>query len=178
VDQYLGVVDALETDADEVQTDAFSAEYSREIGRAYHLKRELVELRRTVPPLAQPLRDLDERRVPGVDKEVAAYFRDVHDHLAQAAEHVTTLTELVDTALPVALAQTGVQQNRDLRRITAIAAMIAVPIAVPIAVVGAYGMNFDHMPELRWCLGYPMILLATVGVVALVFRALRGKGWL
>ncbi|GAB2882866.1 magnesium and cobalt transport protein CorA [Streptomyces deserti] len=174
VDQYLDVLDALETDADEVQTDAFSPDNTREIGRIYQLKRELVELRRTILPLGLPLRDLAERRVPGVDKEVAAYFRDVHDHLTQAAERLTTLTDLVDTALELALARTGVQQNHDMRRISAIAAMIAVPIAV----FGVYGMNFDHMPELRWYLGYPMVLLTTVGVVALVYRVFHGKEWL
>ncbi|WP_327725172.1 magnesium and cobalt transport protein CorA [Streptomyces europaeiscabiei] len=174
VDQYLDVVDALETDAEEVETDAFTPDGTREIGRIYQLKRELGELRRTVLPLAQPLRDLAERRVPGVDKEVAQYFRDVHDHLAQAAERVTTQTELVDTALSLALTQTGLQQNQDVRRISAIAAMIAVPIAV----FGVYGMNFDHMPELRWYFGYPMVLLTTVGVVALVYGTFRGKGWL
>jgi magnesium transporter len=79
VDQYLDVVTALETDADQVENDAFSPDVGHDIGRVYQLKRELLELRRTVAPLAQPLRDLAERRVPGVDREMAAYFRDVAD---------------------------------------------------------------------------------------------------
>jgi magnesium transporter len=79
VDQYLDVVTALETDADQVENDAFSPDVGYDVGRVYQLKRELLELRRTVAPLAQPLRDLAERRVPGVDREMAAYFRDVAD---------------------------------------------------------------------------------------------------
>ncbi|MEH0556085.1 magnesium and cobalt transport protein CorA [Streptomyces sp. B21-101] len=174
VDQYLDVVTALESDAEEVENDAFSPTAGHDVGRIYQLKRELVELRRTVTPLAAPLRDLSERRVPGVDRELAAYFRDVADHLAQAAERVTVLTELVDNALSMALAQTSVQQNHDMRRISAAAALIAVPVAV----AGVYGMNFDHMPELRGLFGYPAMLVATATLVTCVYLVFRRKKWL
>jgi len=174
VDQYLDVVTALEADADQVENDAFSPDVGHDVGRIYQLKRELLELRRTVAPLAQPLRDLAERRVPGVDREMAAYFRDVADHLAQAAERVAVLTELVDNALSMALAQTGVQQNHDMRRISAAAALIAVPVAV----AGVYGMNFDHMPELRQHFGYPVMLISTAVLVAVVYLVFRRKRWL
>jgi magnesium transporter len=72
------------------------------------------------------------------------------------------------------LAQVGVQQNEDMRRISAWVAIAAVPTAI----AGIYGMNFDHMPELHWLLGYPMVL----GLMALVctglFRAFKRSGWL
>ncbi|MCT9083901.1 magnesium and cobalt transport protein CorA [Streptomyces fulvoviolaceus] len=174
VDQYLDVVTALEADADDVENDAFSPDAGHDVGRIYQLKRELVELRRTVAPLAVPLRDLAERRVPGVDRELAAYFRNVADHLAQAAERVAVLTELVDNALSMALAQTSVQQNHDMRRISAAAALIAIPVAI----AGIYGMNFDHMPELRWLFGYPAMLIATSTLVTVVYLVFRKKRWL
>ncbi|WP_329281823.1 magnesium and cobalt transport protein CorA [Streptomyces sp. NBC_01451] len=125
VDQYLDVVTALETDADEIENDAYSPDTGHDIGRIYQLKRELVELKRTVVPLARPVRGLAVRRVPGVDRELTAYFRDVADHLTQAAERLTALTELVDNTLTMALAQTGLRQNHDMRRISA-AALIAI----------------------------------------------------
>ncbi|GHA44740.1 magnesium and cobalt transport protein CorA [Streptomyces purpurascens] len=174
VDQYLDVVAALEADADQVEFDAFSPDARHDVGRVYQLKRELLELRRTVAPLAQPLADLAERRVPGVDRQIAAYFRDVADHLAQAAERVTVLTELVDNALSMALAQTSVQQNHDVRRISAAAALIAIPVAI----AAVYGMNFDHMPELERLLGYPAMLIITAALVTLVYLVFRRKRWL
>ncbi|MFH8771959.1 magnesium and cobalt transport protein CorA [Streptomyces sp. NPDC017958] len=174
VDQYLDVLTALEADAEEVESDAFSPDVGHDVGRIYQLKRELVELKRTVAPLAQPLRDLAERRVPGVDRELAAYFRDVADHLAQATERVAVLTELTDNALSMALAQTSVQQNHDMRRISALAALIAIPVMI----AGIYGMNFDHMPELRWLFGYPTMLIATAAIVSLVYVVFRKKHWL
>ncbi|MGW7407357.1 magnesium and cobalt transport protein CorA [Streptomyces sp. NPDC054833] len=174
VDQYLDVVTALETDADEIENDAFSPDITHDVGRTYQLKRELLELRRTVVPLAQPLRDLAERRVPGVDKGLAPYFHDVADHLAQAAERVNALTELVDNALSMALAQTGIQQNHDMRRISAVAALIAVPVMI----AGIYGMNFDHMPELRWRFGYPLVLGVIAVACFLLHRGFKRNGWL
>ncbi|QQM45642.1 CorA family divalent cation transporter [Streptomyces liliifuscus] len=90
--------------------------------------------------------------------------------------HAPTADQLqvvaVDNALTMALARTSVRQNHDMRRISAAAALIAVPIA------GVYGMNFDHMPELRWLFGYPAMLVTTATLVTSVYRVFRKKRWL
>jgi magnesium transporter len=141
VDQYLDVVTALEADADEVANDAFSLDAGHDVRRIYQLKRELVELRRTVVPL----RDLAGRRVPGVDKVLAVYFQDIADlpQLSASLEPRSpplrpqnaspSLTELVDNALTVALAQTSLQQNLDMLRISAAAALIAIQSPSPVS---------------------------------------------
>ncbi|MEU0392646.1 magnesium and cobalt transport protein CorA [Streptomyces sp. NPDC006208] len=174
VDQYLEVVQAVETDVEEVEAQAFSPEPTHDVARIYQLKRELLELRRAVAPLSQPLYRLSEGRLPGIDTDIAAYLRDVHDHLGQACERIATLMELVDTSLTLTLAQTSVRQSHDVRRISAIAAIIAVPIMI----FGVYGMNFDHMPELVRPLGYPIALLVTAAVCAVVYWAFHRKHWL
>ncbi|MFF3577631.1 magnesium and cobalt transport protein CorA [Streptomyces mirabilis] len=174
VDQYLEVVTAVETDVDEAEGSTFAPQQAHDIRRIYQLKRELLQLRRAVAPLAGPMRELAEGRLPGVDKDIATYLRDVSDHLTQAAERITTLCEVTDTALSLALAQTGVQQNSDMRRISAIGALIAVPIGI----VGVYGMNFKHMPELHWTFGYPLVILGIIVICTVIYRAFRRNGWL
>jgi magnesium transporter len=67
-----------------------------------------------------------------------------------------------------------VAQNEDMRKITAWAAIIAVPTMV----CGVYGMNFDHMPELRWTYGYPLVLGVMVIACFVVHRSFRRNGWL
>ncbi|MFD4231218.1 magnesium and cobalt transport protein CorA [Streptomyces sp. NPDC058545] len=174
VDQYLDVVTAVETDVDEAEGAPYAPQQAHDIRRVYRLKRELLELRRAVAPLVEPMLELAGGRLPGVDKDIARYLRDVHDHLTQAADRITALCEVTDTALFLVLAQTSVQQNSDMRRISAIAALIAAPIGI----VGVYGMNFDHMPELRWTFGYPLVIGAIIVVCAVIYRAFRRNGWL
>ncbi|GGK58359.1 magnesium transporter CorA [Streptomyces flaveus] len=175
VDDYLNVTDSVQADIDQVETDVFSANGARaDPGRIYQLKRELLELKRAVAPLNRPLMDLATRPIRVVDPEIQAYFRDVSDHLLRATEQIAAFDELLNSILQAHLAQVSVAQNEDMRKITAWAALIAVPTMV----CGVYGMNFEHMPELHWKLGYPM----TLGVIAtacfVLYRGFKRNGWL
>ncbi|MFJ5712831.1 magnesium/cobalt transporter CorA [Streptomyces sp. NPDC093105] len=175
VDDYLAVADAVQTDLDAIENTVFSTQADRgDAGRIYQLKRELLELRRAVAPLARPLTELATRPMPLVDPEIRAYFRDVTDHLARVTEQISSYDTLLDSVLQAHLAQVTVAQNEDMRKITAWAAIVAVPTMV----CGVYGMNFEHMPELRWTYGYPVVL----GVIAVacfaIHRGFRRNGWL
>ncbi|MGX1542468.1 magnesium and cobalt transport protein CorA [Streptomyces adustus] len=175
VDDYLHVADSMQSDIDQVETDVFSADGARtDPGRIYQLKRELLELKRAVVPLARPLLDLSDRPMRVVDAEIQAYFRDVSDHLLRATEQIASFDELLNSILQAHLAQVTVAQNEDMRKITAWAAVIAVPTMV----CGVYGMNFDHMPERHWQFGYPLVL-GVIAVACLVLhRGFRRNGWL
>ncbi|MFI1926385.1 MULTISPECIES: magnesium and cobalt transport protein CorA [unclassified Streptomyces] len=175
VDDYLNVIDSVQEDIDKVETDVFAANGARaDPGRIYQLKRELLELKRAVVPLGRPLLDLADRPVRVIDPEIQAYFRDVSDHLLRATEQIAAFDELLNSILQAHLAQVTVAQNEDMRKITAWAAVIAVPTMV----CGVYGMNFDHMPELHWRFGYPLV----VGVISVacwvLYRGFRRNGWL
>jgi len=174
-DQYAEVADAVEDDVDDVEAKVFSAEKSRNnVGRIYQLKRELLQLRRAVTPLEAPMRTLAERQVPLIPEVMRTYFRDVSDHVSRASEQVMANDELVTSILQAQLAKVSVSDNEDMRRISAWAAIIAVPTML----AGIYGMNFDHMPELNWVLGYPLVLLVMVVACTLLYRGFRRNGWL
>ncbi|NEY36860.1 magnesium transporter CorA [Streptomyces sp. PRKS01-65] len=175
VDDFLTVIDAVQEDIDEVETEVFTEHGARaDPGRIYQLKRELIELKRAVVPLGRPLEELAVRPSRVIDPEIQAYFRDVCDHLLRAVEQIASFDELLNSILQAHLAQVTVAQNEDMRKITAWAAIVAVPTMV----CGMYGMNFDHMPELGWRYGYAMV----VGVIALaclvLYRGFRRNGWL
>ncbi|MFJ8622385.1 magnesium and cobalt transport protein CorA [Kitasatospora sp. NPDC093550] len=174
VDQYLEVAEAFERDVEELESAVFSQERTDDSGRIYQLKRELLEFKRAVLPLGTPLQRLSEGSVPQVPGGIAAYLRDVADHHAQAKERIIALGELVDSILAASIGRLSLQQNTDMRRISAWAALAAVPTLV----AGIYGMNFDTMPELRWTLGYPAVLLFIVTVCVFIFRAFRRNDWL
>lgn len=175
VDDYLTVTDAVQADIDQVETDVFAENGARvDPGRIYQMKRELLELKRAVAPLGRPIEDLATKPIRVIAPEIQAYFRDVLDHLMRAKEQIASFDELLNSILQAHLAQVTVAQNEDMRKITAWAAVIAVPTMV----CGVYGMNFDHMPELHWRFGYPLVIgVISVACLAL-YRGFRRNGWL
>ncbi|WP_433449537.1 magnesium/cobalt transporter CorA [Streptomyces sp. CA-142005] len=175
VDDYLNVTDAVQADIDQVETDVFSENSARlDPGRIYQMKRELLELKRAVVPLGRPVEDLATRPIRVVAPEIQAYFRDVLDHLIRAKEQIAAFDELLNSILQAHLAQVTVAQNEDMRKITAWAAVIAVPTMV----CGVYGMNFDHMPELHWRFGYPLVMAVMATACLVLYRGFRRNGWL
>ena len=176
VDGYLAVVDELQTDVDEVEFDVFATKSSKnaDIGRVYQLKREVLEFKRASGALLRPMQLLSERPMRLVDPDIQKYFRDVADHLARVNEQVSAFDELLNSLLQANLAQVSVAQNEDMRKITAWAAIFAVPTMI----TGIYGMNFDHMPELKSQYGYPVVLLGIAAVCCMMYRGFRRNGWL
>ncbi|MFG1808037.1 magnesium/cobalt transporter CorA [Streptomyces sp. NPDC049040] len=174
VDDYLDVADAVELDVEQLESDMFAARRTDDAERIYQLKRELLEFRRAVLPLTRPLMRLADEPLPAVPEPVGKYLRDVADHLTQVRERLTAAAELTDGLLAANLARVGVQQNTDMRRISATAAILAIPTLI----AAIYGMNFDHMPELHWIFGYPLMLAVTAAISYTVYRAFRRNGWL
>ena len=175
VDDYLAVTDAMQNDLDVVETQVFSEDAGRaDAGHIYQLKRELMELKRAVAPLDRPLQQLVAGPPTPIDAELLPYFRDVAGHLTRVTEQIAACDALLDSILQAHLAQVTLAQNEDMRKITAWAAIIAVPTMV----CGVYGMNFDHMPELRWEYGYPAALASMALACFVIHRSFRRNGWL
>jgi magnesium transporter len=165
VDDYIPVADAIEDDIEEVETDVFDDDVPAPTARIYNLKREVVEFHRAVWPLLRPLEDLEQGRYERVPGELRSYFRDVADHARRVDEQVMSQRELLNSVLQANLALVSVNQNVVVKKISAVAGIIAVPTFI----ASVYGMNFDNMPELHWHYGYALALgLMAVCVVALV----------
>jgi magnesium transporter len=174
VDDYAPVLAGVEDDIEEVEEAAFSPDRSNPAQRIYHLKREVLGLHRATSPLLSPLERLasDEHRY--IPEKMRSYFRDVHDHAIIVDERVDNFREMLNSVLSANLTQVTVRQNEDMRRISAWVAMIAVPTLI----AGIYGMNFDHMPELKWHLGYPGALALMASIVGGLYVYFRRSGWL
>lgn len=174
VDGYEQVAAELETDVDEVEASVFSDDRSQDSKRIYFLKRELAEVRRAVHPLRSPMDRFAAGFVPDVPEQARPFFRDVADHLARVAEIVESLDALLASALESHLARISVQQNEDMRRISAWVAIAAVGTLV----AGIYGMNFEHMPELDWRHGYAWAIGLMVVSSLVLYRLFKRSGWL
>jgi magnesium transporter len=174
VDRYEEVADQLAIDVDEVEESVFAAERTNDSARIYVLKRELAEMRRAVLPLRDPVNRFATGAVRGIDSDAGPYFRDVADHLSRVSEAMENLEDLLDAAFQAHLAQISIQQNDDMRKISAAVGLVAAPTLV----AGIYGMNFEHMPELNWMLGYPLSLLLMACSSLAIWIVARRSGWL
>ncbi|WP_422745608.1 magnesium/cobalt transporter CorA [Mycobacterium sp. WMMD1722] len=174
VDSYLDVTDLIETDIDAMEENVFSPTSATDVEHIYLLKREIVELRRAVAPLTLALQRLNSDHNDLISKEVRRYIRDVLDHNTQAADRITTYDDLLSSLVQAALGKVAMQQNLDMRKISAWVAIAAVPTAM----AGIYGMNFDNMPELHWTYGYPAVLLVMLAVCVTLHRVFHHNDWL
>ncbi|HEX7322484.1 MAG TPA: magnesium/cobalt transporter CorA [Mycobacterium sp.] len=174
VDRYVEVTNLMETDIDAIEEVAFATGSRTDVEPIYQIKREVVELRRAVAPLAVPFQRMQTEHRDLISKEVRRYLRDVADHQIHVAEQIASYDEMLSSLVQAALARVGMQQNTDMRKMSAWAGIIAVPTMI----AGIYGMNFDHMPALHWTFSYPLVLAVMAGISALLYRAFRRNGWL
>ncbi|ACZ83418.1 magnesium/cobalt transporter CorA [Streptosporangium roseum] len=172
VDKYLNVADLMQAELEDVEAMVFADVSARDIGRIYNLKREMIEMKRSVTPLQSPMSTLAQRRM--IPSEMREYFRDVVDHLARVCEQVESSNELCNSILQAALARSNALANEDMRKISSWVAIMAVPTMI----AGIYGMNFDHMPELKSVFGYPIVIGVMVIACSLLYRGFRRNGWM
>ena len=175
VDEYIAVSDEVSIDVEELEQSVFEpgkrVEYA---DRIYRLKRENVEIRRAVNPLVVIAHDFMQEDIEWIPGEIRAYFRDVGEHIMRVHDAVEGADTMLLTMLMAATSQQDLQQNKDMRKISAWVAIAAVPTMI----AGIYGMNFDNMPELHWKYGYFMILTVMGTTCGLLYRAFRKSGWL
>jgi magnesium transporter len=174
VDEYQPALEGLDEDITEVENEVFSEAAPNRAERIYKLKREVLQFLRAAAPLGEPMERLATRDVPQIDPEVRNYFRDVNDHLHRVQDQLESYRDLLTSVLEANLSQLGVRQNEDMRKISAWVAIAAVPTMI----AGIYGMNFDHMPELGWTLGYPAVLTVMLVACGSLYRSFKRAGWL
>ena len=178
VDDYLPVIAGVENDIDEIEDEVFggSTEVSR---RIYELSREVIGFQRASKPLPPMLDQL--MRARGVDEEERRYLRDVEDHALRVVDQADGFRQLLQNILSVnltletkALTELSNEQNEEVKKISAWAAILFAP-----SLVGTiYGMNFDHMPELGWQLGYPFALALMLALGFTLYRTFKYRGWI
>ena len=175
VDRYFPVLDAVEDELEKVEARIFDGSPGREnIESLYAIKQKLMVLKHAVGPLHEAVGRLYGGRVPAICTHTQEYFRDVGDHLLRLNQSIDSLRDMVITALSVNLSMITIGENETVKRLAAYAALVAVPTMI----AGVYGMNFEHMPELKWVWGYPFSVGLMVAIDAYLFYRFRKAKWL
>jgi magnesium transporter len=176
VDRNFPVLEAIEMELELVEERLFTpgASPRENIESLYYVKQQLTTLKHSAGPLLENASKLFGGRVPPACAGLGEYFRDVYDHLVRINQSIDAARETVGTAIQVALAMVATRQGEITRMLAAYAGLVAVPTMI----AGIYGMNFEHMPELEWTFGYPMVLGVIAAIDAFLFHRFRKAGWL
>ncbi|NDA81289.1 MAG: magnesium and cobalt transport protein CorA [Actinobacteria bacterium] len=174
IDEYTKIASELEKDVIAIENEVFSESRKTHSRGIYSLKREVIEYRHAIEPLILPLQRLVSEGRAHFPDALRPFYRDISDQLAKSCEHANGMDSLLTAALQADLAQVQVQQNNDVRRVSAWVALAAFPTMV----AGIYGMNFEHMPELQWRFGYPLVIGGLVGACGFLYYRFKKAGWL
>jgi magnesium transporter len=175
VDRYFPVIDALESELETIEEQIFTPGAGRaNIEQLYALKQRVTTVRHAVSPLLESAGKLWSGRVPMVCENNREYLRDVYDHLTRINASLDTLRETIGTAIQVNLSMLTIEETETTKRLAAWAGIFAAATAL----AGIWGMNFEHMPELKLQYGYPAALLVIAVVCVLLYRRFRRAGWL
>jgi magnesium transporter len=176
VDRYFPILGLLEDELDSIEARIFALEgVPREnIEALYALKQRLMIMKHAVAPLLESVSNLSGARVPTLCASLTVYFRDVYDHLQRLNQTADSIRDTVATAISVNLSMVTLQENETMKRLAAYAALLAIPTMI----AGIYGMNFEHMPELKWRYGYGLSLLLMAGLDIYLFFRFKRARWL
>jgi magnesium transporter len=172
IDAYEPVIDALADDLEATEQAVFEGALDQS-QRIYVQRRQATRLLRALHPLLGIFDELERAEPPSVPKHLQAQYRDVDDHVRRVHEEAVLLGEALDGLLNVNLSGVTVRQNRVVQKVSGWAAIAAVPTIM----TGIYGMNFRHMPELAWEVGYPIVLVLMIAVVVGLRWYFKTVGW-
>jgi magnesium transporter len=175
VDHYFDVLDAYEDRTEDVEDRVFEATGdSATQSHIFGLKKDLLEFRRAVSPMREVLDVLQGQNVEVVTARLAPYYRDVYDHVLRATDFIDTMRDILTSALDANLSVISNRLNEVMKQLTSWAAIILVPTLI----AGIYGMNFVHMPELRWKYGYAYALGLMLLSAGILYRMFKKRNWL
>jgi len=175
VDNYRPVTENIQAEVEALEEQVLHKSLARrDFDRLYRLRRDLLRLRRAVGPVVDVCKRLGHANLIAMDDEMKPLFRDVLDHAKRAEEDIDALREVLAFVFEANMMAGQAAQTDIARQLAAWAAILAVPTAV----AGIYGMNFEHMPELKWEYGYYAVLAAIASICGVLYLRFRRNGWL
>ncbi len=174
VDNYFVILEKLGDRIESLETELIENPQQQTVQRIYRLKRELIFLHNAVWPLREVVSALVKQEAPFIRETTAPYLRDAHDHVIHVIDSVDIYREMISGMLDMYLSSVSNRLNQVMKVLTVIAT-IFMPLTF---IVGLYGMNFKHMPELDWRYGYPLVLVVMLVIAGFMMLWFKRKKWL
>jgi magnesium transporter len=173
-EHYMPTLDAIEDHIQLVQVEVFESPTRETLDRIFGLKNDVLRLRRMAAPQREIVNRLSRGEFRVIGPRAAVYFRDIYDNLYRLVEASYAYQDMVQGTLDAYLSAVSNRLNETMKRLTVIGAVMASLTVI----TGIYGMNFEHMPELKWQYGYPFVLSLMAAVSLGLLYWFRRKQWI
>jgi magnesium transporter len=174
IDGYFPVLEAIAEQVEKLELEALENPRHQTLVEIHECKRDLIEMRRSVWPLREALHRLEHQQQVPIDPLTRPYLADCHDHTVQLMDLIESFRDIAASLTEIYLTSNSNRLNEVMKVLT-IFSTIFMPLTF---VVGVYGMNFHHMPELGWRYGYALCLLLMLAVAIALTLYFRHKGWI
>ena len=168
-DTYVDTLRVIENETDKIEDDVFEDPGPEIVKRIFTIRRDVLQIKRTIAPLKEVVGQFERAKFSLVRERTAIYFSDIHDHLARFSDEADEHRDALNSSLEVYYSTVSTRTNEIIKFLTIFTAIMLPPTFI----VGLYGMNFAHMPELEWKYGYLfawVIILLIIVVLLLFFR--------
>jgi magnesium transporter len=174
VDSYFGILERIGDRIEGLEEALVSNPDQRTLHQIHTLKREMITLRRSIWPLRELINGIERSESDLIAESTGVYLRDVYDHTIQIIDTNESFRDMVSGMLDIYLSSISNRMNAVMKVLTIIAT-IFIPLTF---VAGIYGMNFDHMPELKWRWAYPAVWGVMLATAAVMLAYFRRRKWL
>jgi magnesium transporter len=174
VDHYFFILEKLGEKIEDTEDELVTNPTQETLRTIHHLKREMISLRKSVWPLREVLSCLERGESQLIHEPTRVYLRDVYDHTIQIIDTIETYRDTLSGILDIYLSSISNKMN-EIMKVLTIIATIFIPLTF---IVGVYGMNFEHMPELKWKAGYFILIGVMVFIATGMLFYFRKKKWL
>jgi magnesium transporter len=174
VDNYFSLLEKFGDQVELLEEELLAGPTPATLSKIHHFKREMLLLRKAVWPLREVLSSLTRDESPLISSETWLFLRDVYDHTIHVIDNIETLRDLLAGMIDIYLSSVSNRMN-EIMKVLTVMATIFIPLTF---IAGVYGMNFDHMPELHWPWGYPVVLMGMIGIACGLLLFFRHRNWL
>jgi len=174
VDAYFPLLEQIEEAVDDLQDRIFEDASVEHLDELLHFKRDINSLRRHTLPQRELLNQISRGDAGFVQRPHLIYYRDVYDHMFRISETMDVDRDLMTGTMDAYLSVVANRTNETMKVLTIFSAVM-LPLTL---IAGVYGMNFEHMPELKWLHGYPFALGLMIGTGVMMLIWFWRKGWI
>jgi magnesium transporter len=174
VDCYFTCIEKIGDKVEEIEEDIINNSDKKSLLQLYHLKREMIYLRKQVWPLRDMINNMIRSETHLMNPSTDIYLRDLSDHVTRIIDTVETYRDLLSGIMDIYLS-TNANKMNEVMKVLTIMSSIFIPVTF---IAGVYGMNFDNMPELKTQNGYYFIWAVMISIITGLLIYFKRRKWM